>query len=102
MLYVEKNDDTTTEIMIFDKVIHTDKKDFLSLIEAFTDSKKKTIIINFANTTFIDSAGLGMLILADQIVLNSKKILKLKSPNEYLKKTFDLMNFGSIFTIEQD
>ena len=83
-----------------DSILLKDRVEFLEIVSNFITSDYECLKLNFKNTNAIDSAGLGFLLIALQEAKNNNKELVLESPNEYINKIFQKMNFYDMFTIE--
>jgi len=101
MNYKKKDNDSSRHIMLPPKVVAENRVDFIELVERFTKSKLKTLILDFSDTRIIDSCGLGFILIAKQIIEERKKNLLLKNPVKNVQREFDLMSFDNIFTIEK-
>lgn len=80
--------------------IFSDHAKFKSILTAGSDEAIKQIRIDFAKVEFIDSAGLGMLLLLRDTCDKHKKSLILAHPTGQVKKVFDISKFEHLFTIE--
>ncbi|MBL1208305.1 STAS domain-containing protein [Geminocystis sp. GBBB08] len=60
------------------------------------------ILIDFKKVTFMDSSGLGALVLILKMIRSSGGRLFLMSLNDQVKMLFDLTNMGNIFEIIED
>ena len=100
-MHYRKNDSNDIRhIILPGRVTSIDRIDFIEMIERFTQTPLKTLILDFTDTRMIDSAGLGMILITRQLVHDSKKKLILKNPTHHVKKVFEIMNFDNILTIE--
>ncbi len=63
-------------------------------------TKCKTAILDLSGLNWINSAGLGMLILARETAEKSDLKLVLRSPRGHVKSLLELGRFDKIFTIE--
>ena len=68
------------------------RKDFQIAIKKSMDSGSKHIVFNLKDVTFIDSAGLGLLLIAAKECHNSNIRFLLCQPNGYVKDVLDLAN----------
>lgn len=62
----------------------------------------KIILVNFTNTTFIDSSGLGALVLSLKATRSAGVKLYLCSLNDQCRMMFELTRVNSIFEIFPD
>ncbi len=63
-------------------------------------TKDETVIINLSQLQVIDSAGLGMLLIARDEVGKSNRKLVLAQPQGQVKRMFAVTKFDQLFTIE--
>jgi len=99
MYYTKKDSEDKREVFLPCKLTSSNRSDFIKIIDRFIESDKKVLILNFNDTEYIDSAGLGFMLIAYQEVLNNDKKLFLKNIKGNVLKSFDIMNFGNIFDI---
>ncbi|MBW4575737.1 MAG: STAS domain-containing protein [Aphanothece sp. CMT-3BRIN-NPC111] len=71
------------------------RKEILNHVENGAD----IILINFKNVTFMDSSGLGALVLALKTVRAGGSQMLVCSINEQLKTLFELTSMDRVFTI---
>jgi anti-anti-sigma factor len=71
--------------------------------EAFTphleDAVVRSIEINLAELTYLDSSALGMLLLLREKTEALNKTVVLRAPNGEVQNILDIANFKKIFTI---
>jgi anti-anti-sigma factor len=75
---------------------------FRTVLTAITDEKLQSISIDLANLDYIDSAGLGMLLLAREMAQEANVSLTLAHPRNQVKKMFDISQFENLFNIAND
>ncbi|MFT5162788.1 MAG: anti-anti-sigma factor [Alteromonadaceae bacterium] len=62
----------------------------------------KEVIIDLANTDYLDSAALGMLIhMKKRLKESSISVIRIVKSNERIIKLFKIMQFDNLFTIEK-
>ena len=71
--------------------IFSDHPKFKAVLNAASDPATQNIRLDFARVDFIDSAGLGMLLLLRDTCDKNKKSLTLLHPNGQVKKVFDIL-----------
>jgi anti-anti-sigma factor len=81
--------------------IFTDHAKFKQVLTSVEDSKTSKVTIDFAGVEFIDSAGLGMLLLLRDTCEKQKKSLTLTHPKGQVKKVFNISKFEHLFTLEE-
>ena len=72
---------------------------FHQAIERAKCSKLQQIILNLSNVPFIDSAGLGLLMLAHKTLGEANIRLSLEMPDGYVREVLILTNIGQKFPI---
>jgi HptB-dependent secretion and biofilm anti anti-sigma factor len=81
--------------------IFSDHAKFKAVLAAADNPKIHIITIDCSGLEFIDSAGLGMLLLLRDVCAKNKKQLKLRKPQGQVKKVFDISRFEHLFAIEE-
>lgn len=74
---------------------HQFRQEIIDLVEAKTD----VIIIDFKDVTFMDSSGLGALVLALKAVRAADGKMFICSINEQIKMLFELTSMDQVFEI---
>ncbi|AFY37715.1 anti-sigma-factor antagonist [[Leptolyngbya] sp. PCC 7376] len=82
---------------IFDNIKVLEFRD--DLLKSVTDEGAKRILLDFSGITFMDSAGLGSLVLLLKTVRAHGCKMYLCSVNQQIKMLFELTNMDSIFEI---
>jgi anti-anti-sigma factor len=88
------------EAEISDKLTSSDLSGFRELLSEIKQSTCKVIVLDLNNLEWIDSAGLGMLILAKELTEKEDLELVLRSPKGHVKSLLELGRFEKIFNIE--
>lgn len=96
---IHKND-ATLEINLIGRMEFNDHSRFRELVDSISNEKKKSIIFNLSKLDFIDSSGLGMLIIANSIARQNHLNFCLRHPKEMVKRILDVAKFHTIATIE--
>ena len=78
-----------------------DANRFNKMLLGCADNDCPVVAMDLCKTEFMDSAGLGMLLLARDTVEKMGKSIILLNPQGYVKKLFTMSRFGEIFTIEE-
>ncbi|NEQ86105.1 MAG: STAS domain-containing protein, partial [Moorea sp. SIO2I5] len=68
-------------------------------VKKLVDSGENIILINFQDVTFMDSSGLGALVLALKTVRAAGGKMFICSVNEQIKMLFDLTSMDKVFDI---
>lgn len=88
------------EIQLLGKFTFSDNGNFRSLISEFGANNITKVVLNMEQTEFVDSAALGMLLLAKEYAEKNNITISLKSPNGQPKKVLEVSSFGELFSIE--
>ena len=100
MNYELKNTDTTLEVNISGRMEFNDHNRFRELVNSISSERKKSIVFNLSYLDFIDSSGLGMLIIANSIARQNKLSFTLRHPKEMVKRILEVAKFHTIAPIE--
>lgn len=73
---------------------------FRKLLDTIMNIEASQYIFDIENVSFIDSGGLGMLLLAQDTLHSKNRTLIIRHPKNDVKKTLLLANFEKILTIE--
>jgi anti-anti-sigma factor len=88
------------EAEISDKLTSSDLSNFRELLSEIKQSTCKAIVLDLGNLDWIDSAGLGMLILAKELAQKEEMELIVRSPRGHVKSLLELGRFERIFNIQ--
>jgi anti-sigma B factor antagonist len=77
----------------------TKSQDFRQKITDFLESGTKIVLVDFKDVTFMDSSGLGALVLAFKALRAADKKLVLCSINEQIRILFELTGMDKVFEI---
>ena len=78
-----------------------DHNGFKEMMTKLLAANQPSIVIDLSSLDFIDSAGLGMLLLVRDEAGKASRALTLKGPHGQVKRLFDLTKFDTLFAIEQ-
>ncbi|NOR69517.1 MAG: anti-sigma factor antagonist [Methylomarinum sp.] len=93
--------DTGTQTLVikvsgrFDFGVH---QDFRKATEQATQ-EIKTIVVDMANTDYVDSSALGMLLVLRDKVGDNKSAVLIKSAKPDVRKILEIANFDKLFTL---
>lgn len=76
--------------------------DFRSLVDHTVKEDTDVVLVDFSNITFMDSSGLGALVLALKTIRGAEKKMCLCSVNEQVKMLFELTSMDRVFDIFSD
>ncbi|MEI6730564.1 MAG: STAS domain-containing protein [Pseudomonadota bacterium] len=88
------------DIRINGKFTFADNANFRVILDHFEEEKVRQITIFTGNLEFVDSAALGMLLIARDKAIKYNKKLILIGVNGQVKKMFELAHFDRLFNIE--
>lgn len=88
------------EAKVCDKITFTDIEGLREIINQMLESNADSMVMNLEDVQFIDSAGLGMLLLARDELAKKDGNLILRHPTGQVKRMFDVAKFDALFTIE--
>ena len=98
---IDTNIDTGTQTLVikvsgrFDFGVH---QDFRKATELATQ-EIKTIVVDMANTDYVDSSALGMLLVLRDKVGDNKSAVLIKSAKPDVRKILEIANFDKLFTL---
>lgn len=99
MIYTLKTVGPETEIDLKGRLTFADYSNFREMTEVFSEHKIKKCSFNLSGLDFIDSAGLGMLLIARDKLLPSNGAVELIGAQGQVKKMLELGHFASLFRI---
>ncbi|NWF60173.1 MAG: STAS domain-containing protein [Fischerella sp.] len=74
-------------------------QEFRQKITEIIESGAKTVLVDFQDVTFMDSSGLGAVVLAFKVLRAADKKLVLCSINEQVRLLFELTGMDKVFEI---
>src|SRR5271156_2341391 len=86
------------EVTLSEKFTFFDHAAFREIVDEISHENIRQIELHMAAVTFIDSAGLGQLLLAHDEAAKSRKPLVIKGATGQVKKMFDVAHFETMFT----
>ena len=92
--------DSVFEAHLSDRLSFSDNAAFRSLLQEMLSSKAHTWVLNLANLKAVDSAGLGMFIIALETAKKAGLSLTLKSPSGHVKNLIELSKMDKLITVE--
>jgi anti-anti-sigma factor len=92
------NDDAT--VSMSGEFTFTDHVAFKAIASRLLERQGKPIVIDLAKLEFIDSAGLGMLLIVREEADKAHRSLVLRGPCGQVKRMFDVTKFDTLFTVE--
>ncbi|MGA2292843.1 STAS domain-containing protein [Bradyrhizobium sp.] len=78
----------------------TDHVAFREVADRLLQADDRTIVVELSQLRFIDSAGLGMLLIARDEAGKAGRTLVLSQPQGQVKRMFAVTKFDELFTIQ--
>lgn len=100
MIYTVKSAGPNIEVDMKGRLTFADYSSFRDIAQVFTDQLNQSCLFDLTELEFIDSAGLGMLLIARDKLHSTNGHITLKGAQGQVKKMLDLGRFDSLFTIE--
>lgn len=82
------------------RLTSVDLGDFRELLARIKESKCNLVLIDLKDLNWIDSAGLGMLLLARDTAAKSNQEIVLRAPKGDVKSLLQLGRFETLFNIQ--
>ncbi|OQW33615.1 MAG: hypothetical protein A4E19_04320 [Nitrospira sp. SG-bin1] len=89
----------TTVIRVEDVFTHRNRKEFSSAVAAFRTSGGRHLIVNLHETTYMDSAALGLLALTSQQFSVEERRISLVGPQGTVKQILEMANIDKMITV---
>ncbi|MFH1805266.1 MAG: STAS domain-containing protein [Pseudomonadota bacterium] len=100
MNYKSQQSGDTVEISLSGRFTFGDHTAFRKLIEEMRDSGVEKQILDLSEIDFIDSAGLGMLLLARDEGEKSRSSITLRGAKGQVKRMLEVARFDTLFKLE--
>jgi len=91
--------DKILEAKLSEKITFSDLDGFREMISCMVENRSDHNVMDLTDVEFIDSAGLGMLLLARDEISKISSRLTLKSPQGQVQRMFDVARFEQMFDI---
>lgn len=91
--------DDTCDVMLNGKFTFADHPEFRAVLQYIADPNVRHVILRMARLEFVDSAALGMLLLANDEAKKHHKRLIISGANSQVKKMFNMARFNTLFTM---
>lgn len=100
MNYTYKSVGDSVQVDLRGRLTFADYSQFRELTDIFSEAHSKKCHLNLSDLEFIDSAGLGMLLIARDRLRMQEGDVVLKGAQGQVKKMLDLGHFNNLFTVE--
>ena len=97
---IEYNDGDT-EVALIGELTFSDHAAFRAMLTRAMQSRGPKIVLDLSRLDFVDSAGLGMLLIARDEAGKSSRSLALVRPQKQVERVFAVTKFETLFTIER-
>jgi len=101
MEYTESKSGDSCEVKMKGKFTFSDHEKFREIISIIKNGGVSGVSIDVSGIEFVDSAALGMLLIAREEAEKGGINLVLRNPNGQISKMFKVSKFDSLFNIEQ-
>jgi len=92
--------DGTYHVTLNGKFTFSDHTEFRDILRKMEEDNLWQVILHLGGVDFVDSAALGMLLLADEEAKKRKKNLVISGATGQVKKMFDMAQFDKIFSMQ--
>src|SRR5262245_29524116 len=92
--------DSTFEARLRDRLSFADNATFRKLLDDMIASKKRQWVLNLSGLASVDSAGLGMFIIAAETAKKEGLSITLKQPLGHVRKLIELSKIDKLMPVE--
>lgn len=100
MNYKTSNIKDGKEVLISGSFTFRDHDTFFEVVAMIKSGDEKRIVLNMADCDFLDSAALGMLVIAHDEAIAKKVDLSIKGPQGKVKDVLFAARFDTLYKIE--
>ncbi|NIZ03057.1 STAS domain-containing protein [Thalassospira lucentensis] len=100
MNYSTEQTDKTTIVTLSGRFTFGDHSSFRKLIEEIRAHESETQVLDISGVEFIDSAGLGMLLLARDEGEKARASVVLRGAQGQVKRMLEVARFDTLFILE--
>ena len=88
------------EVFLSGQLTYNDRMAFNDVVFAFSKGGADSLIVDFSDITFVDSNGIGMLlVLHDDASKNGKKVT-IRGLNGHVQRVFENSQLGNLFDVK--
>ena len=102
LAFTVSREGSVTVVDVEGQLIVGNRQELKQLVLEELERGEKTFVVDFANTAYIDSSGLGVLVSLSKKIREQGGELVLASLNEDLRTLFELTKLDTLFTIADD
>lgn len=96
MKYDVKAGGETIDITLIERLSYDDHQTFHDMLTALDAAPGRRIVFDLSRLAFIDSAGLGMLIVADGFAAQRGMSVRIRGAYGVVRQLMDLVNFHTL------
>lgn len=101
MIYKIQNSGSQASIELKGRLTFADYSNFREMLQLLSELTIKKCTLDLSELEFIDSAGLGMLLIARDKVQSQSGLLNLRCAEGQVKKMLELGRFDNLFTFDE-
>ena len=101
MNFTTQKQNDTLRVTMQGQFTFTDNPSFRGIMDELAKSEIRQVTLDFAGVDFIDSAGLGMLLLLRDLCQERQIQATLENPQGQVEKIFLISKFDQLFTIRK-
>jgi len=90
-----------SEVALSGQLTFPDHANFRTVADLLLKSPGQPLVIDLSELEFIDSAGLGMLLIVRTEAERVERSVRLRAPRGQVKRIFDLSKFENLFGIDE-
>ena len=90
-----------SEVALSGQLTFPDHANFRTVADMLLKSEGRPLVIDLSELEFIDSAGLGMLLIVRSEAERVERAVRLRGPRGQVRRIFDLSKFDSLFGIDE-
>jgi anti-anti-sigma factor len=91
---------TQTRVTIAGRLTFSDHGKVRNLIQEMVNSTAKRVVLDLSKLDFVDSSGLGMLLVAREELVQSRKSFVLRGAQGQVKRVLAVAQLDKVFEIE--
>lgn len=100
MEYAIRDTGRDVEVQVKGRLTFSDHKTFRDIVKSLDAHRNKNWVIELSGLDFIDSAGLGMLLIVRDAASQHSAKVTLRGAREQAKRLIQVARFDSLFTVE--
>lgn len=100
MQYESAERNGVIDVTLHGRITYSDHPSFRNVIAQVRESSAQKVVFDLSDVEFIDSAGLGMLLMVRDTATQRKAPVVLRRPRGQVARIFSSSKFETLFTIE--